>query len=311
MKFRQVKYLPLVLMLLALVACGNPQEEARAQLGRKNIDFDTDSFINRAQVGDVEAVKLFLQAGMKPNFVTGRGGQTPLANAARYNRQEVVQVLLAHGADPNARSMGSTALIWASINGSNDLVRLLLDRGADLKATDRQHGMNALQCAAMAGKADTVKLLLDRGAEVNSRDRDGKTALIWAAHYGRDETVQVLLNHGADVSLKENIQGLDALLAAASRGHTVTVKLLLEKGADINARDRQGQTALMMAARGWPEIVRLLVGRGADLNARDPEGHTALSLARDDQRKEVVEILEKAGAGSTAATPAGPQKQKH
>lgn len=310
MKFRQVKYLPLVLMLLALIACGNPQEEARAQLGRKKIDFDADSFIKRAQAGDVEAVKLLLQAGMKPDLVTGRGGQTPLANAARYNRKEVVQVLLAHGADPNARSMGSTALIWASINGSNDLVRLLLDRGADLKATDRQHGMNALQCAAMTGQADTIKLLIERGSELNDRDKDGKTALIWAAHYGREEAVLVLLDRGADITLQENIQGLNALLVAANRGNTETVKILLDKGADINTRDSRGRTALMLAARGWPETVRLLVDRGADLKARDPEGNTALSLARDDQRKEIVETLEKAGAGSTAATPAGLQKQK-
>ncbi|MFH1596286.1 MAG: hypothetical protein ABIG94_07960, partial [Pseudomonadota bacterium] len=63
MKFPQVKYLPLVLMLLvALAACGaNPQEEARLKLGQKKITYDADNFVNQARAGNLEVVQLFLQ----------------------------------------------------------------------------------------------------------------------------------------------------------------------------------------------------------------------------------------------------------
>ena len=76
MRFSAVKHLPLLVVFLAVLGCGNPQEEARQQLGQMNIKFTEDSFITEAREGNVAAVKLFLQAGMKPDVANGRG-ETP------------------------------------------------------------------------------------------------------------------------------------------------------------------------------------------------------------------------------------------
>ena len=119
MRFSQVTKLPLFFLLLALVACGNPQEEARIKLGQMNVKYNEDSFTEAARNGDALVVKLFLQAGMKPN-VTDKNGDIALLNAARYGRQELVALLLDHGADPNVtdKQHGATPLMWASVGGS-------------------------------------------------------------------------------------------------------------------------------------------------------------------------------------------------
>ncbi|MDP2045377.1 MAG: ankyrin repeat domain-containing protein, partial [Deltaproteobacteria bacterium] len=96
MRFSAVKHLPLLVFFLALLGCGNPQEEATRQLGQMDIKFTEDSFVERARDGNIAAVKLFLQAGMKPN-VTSAAGETPLLVAVQFGRQDVVEALLAQG----------------------------------------------------------------------------------------------------------------------------------------------------------------------------------------------------------------------
>ena len=89
MRFSAVKHLSLLVFFLALLGCGNPQEEAINQLGQMDIKFTEDSFVERARDGNIAAVKLFLQAGMKPN-VTSAAGETPLLVAVQFGRQDVV-----------------------------------------------------------------------------------------------------------------------------------------------------------------------------------------------------------------------------
>ncbi|KAA0146900.1 hypothetical protein FNF31_07679 [Cafeteria roenbergensis] len=97
----------------------------------------------------------------------------------------------------------------ASEHGHAHVARLLLDRGADLKATN-QDGAAALAMAADRSEVDTVRLLLDRGADLEAKDNDGATAL----------------------------------MGAAARGHTDVVRLLLDRGADPEIRDKAGKSAL-------------------------------------------------------------------
>src|SRR5574341_101654 len=91
-----------------------PQEEARIKLGQMNLKYNEDNLVRLSQDGGTQSVKLILQAGMSPN-VTSQKGDTPLVVASRYGRQEVVEVPLVHGADPNTgdRQTGGTPLIWA------------------------------------------------------------------------------------------------------------------------------------------------------------------------------------------------------
>ena len=70
-------------------------------------------------------------------------------------------------------------------------MRLLLEKGADVKATDRD-GRTALIWAAQDGHEAVVRLLLEKGADVEAKDRDGRTALIWAAQGGHEAVVRLL-----------------------------------------------------------------------------------------------------------------------
>jgi len=85
--------------------------------------------------------------------------------------------------------------------------------------------------AARAGQVGLVKLLLERGADVNLRDKETEaTALIAAAHQGHVQVVEVLLQKGADISAKDKT-GKTALSEATRYNHEDVVKLLKERGA--------------------------------------------------------------------------------
>jgi ankyrin repeat protein len=192
----------------------------------------------------------------------------------------------------------STPLMFAAqkSNGTSslDTVKLLLDRGADINAANR-NGYTALMFAAQQSNGtsslDTVKLLLDRGADINAADRNGYTALMIAAQESNGtsslDTVKLLLDRGADINAA-NSNGDTALMFAAQQSNGTssldTVKLLLDRGADINAANSNGNTALMIAAQesngtSSLDTVKLLLDRGADINAADRNGNTALIIA--------------------------------
>jgi len=125
---------------------------------------------------------------------------------------------------------------------------------------------------------EVVRLLLDKGADVNAKADSGWTALMGAAWKGHLGVVKLLLEKGAKVD--EGKDDLTAIGAAAGGGHLEVVKLLLEKGADVNARDKDGSTALMSAAGyGHLALLEVLLEKGVDVNARDKDGSTALMEA--------------------------------
>jgi Ankyrin repeats (3 copies)/Ankyrin repeats (many copies)/Ankyrin repeat len=159
-------------------------------------------------------------------------------------------------------NVGQTALSMAALQGHEVVVRLLVDRGADIHAKDHG-GWTALHLAAEGGHEAVVRLLVDGGADIHAKDHGGWTALHQAAWGGHEAVVRLLADGGVDIHAKDHDRWT-ALHLAASRGHEAVVRLLVNGGADIHAKGRNGETALHRAAsRRHEAVVRLLKSAGA------------------------------------------------
>lgn len=245
-----------------------------------------------------------------PGSPTAPAGPTPaektaseLVTAARSGDVEAVKKQLDAGAkiDAPASAGDATALHWAAKEGRDQVVALLIERGADLKAT-RRDGKNALCIAGESGRTEVAKQLLDAAKAknidiVNSVDRLGGTPLMWTAALGKPETVQLLLANGATVNVADK-NGLTPLLWAAGIGDPKSVKLLIEAKADLKAADNlTGDTAIMRAARnGKVESMQELIAAGADLAATNRQGMTAWLIASANGKVEKLKVLQAAKA---------------
>jgi len=176
---------------------------------------------------------------------------------------ETLKLLLDKGADLEARdSTGRTPLLWGATNGNIRLVDALLSgelgKTADLSAANNR-GRTALHLAAENNGEEMVKLLLSRGADVAAMSDGGWTALHNAAQNGCVGVVSLLLGAEANVNA-ELSNGMTPLHWAAFQGHEDVVKLLLKRpDADLTIKDGFDRTAMLCAAeKKHKEIVKLL-----------------------------------------------------
>jgi ankyrin repeat protein len=208
-------------------------------------------------------IERLLAAGADPNRAPS-SGHTPLMTVARLGDARAVGLLLAKGADPNARETahGQTALMWAITGRHPQVVRLLLDAHADVKARTRSWRQRMLLCCQLYGGDEAGAAMVERG---------GFTPLLFAAQSGDVESAKLLIAAGADVN-EAAPDGASALIVAAHAGKAEVGALLLAAGADPNAAGA-GYTALHVAAtRGDLALVQALLAQRADHNARQTKG---------------------------------------
>jgi len=213
--------------------------------------------------GHYDVAGLLLEKGTDPNLADtdGRGAlfaavdmnTMPVSNVPmpkvidnRLTSLDLIEMLLAHGADVNAQLKSQQAY------------RAKLDRGTDTVLTT---GATPLLRAAKAGDVPAVRLLLEKGADAKLATKAGVNPLMIAAGLGTKEE---------DTTGRNKTEG-DAIK---------TITLLLDQGLDINAADSAGRTALHGAAlQGYDQVVRFLAGRGAKLDIKDQRGFTPLDVA--------------------------------
>jgi len=192
---------------------------------------------------------------------------------------------------------GCPHLVKVARQGTTALVDFLLERGADIEATDR-FGVTALMAASSNGHLQTVQRLIKAGADlaarcqVSSGGRDGgDTALHFASLHGHPLVVQTLLKAGASMSATTN-RGLTPLHSASKRGHAPAILLLAAAGSDKGGQDEDGLSAVHHATLGNRLAALVtLIQLGAPTNLRSNAGRTPLAQARHDDHEELVTLL--------------------
>lgn len=257
-----------------------------------------------------QMVELLIRNGANVN-AQGLSGVTPLHKAMERLANpdvlpqppdaaatiSIVEFLLAHGADINAKVEGySTSLQLAAASGQLSLVELLA-KGSDINSKSRED-VTPLYAAVKLNRANTAGWLIAHGAKVNALTESGYTSLTWAAHQGNKEIVELLLTHGADVNAKDN-NGRTPLVWALVTDNfsTSTGRLILTPYlSQLNpAEQRQMQRELLRMKGEWREVAMLLINHGAN-NDGDSTTASPLYAAANLGYKEVVEALLDRGA---------------
>lgn len=171
-------------------------------------------------------------------------------DAVKQGNLEKIRQMVDAGQNIEAKdedSLGQTALGWAAFIGYEDIVDYLIEKGADLNATDRGDVYNTLKSAALGKNTAIVKKLYEKLKDTTdlndqSVESDGETLLMVAASNNRVETVKYLLSLGADPNLvttqtdtSRPSYDQSALSYACVRGHKEVQQVLIEHGA-INHR---------------------------------------------------------------------------
>lgn len=190
---------------------------------------------------------------------------------------------LLEAVEPNyrVRGYGRTTLHLA-VNGSSvSFVKKLLDGGADIASTD-DLGWTPLHVAAncgdgTSGDKEMIELLLERGADWNARNKNGETPIDLTCRCRRKS---MLLLEKADVNFRTSSSNMTVLHLAVGEGDLAVMKRILDKGVEINALDSMGRTALHYAAKSAkPETINLLLENGATINVRDNKRQTPIFWA--------------------------------
>ncbi|WP_311922135.1 ankyrin repeat domain-containing protein [Microbispora sp. H10836] len=187
-------------------------------------------------------------------------------------------------------AQGTTPLYRAAVAGHHDIVRLLLEYGADPDRPSGGHEEGLPLCAAACwDHAETVQALLDGGADPDAAEEGGWTALLWASANGNLESADILLDAGADPGRADD-DGDTPLTLAAIFGAYGIVWSLLEHGADPSAPGWDGATPLEIATR--LAAVDLEAMLREEVSARVEGEHTVLvahGSAPDGTRRVTVE----------------------
>ena len=241
--------------------------------------------------------------------------------ASRTGNTDAVRLLLARGADPNAKeaSRGQTALMWAVAERHPEVVRALLEKGANVHARSSSSRRYVLLCcqdfegdagggdyveeggytpflfAARVGDITSAELLLAAGADIEGAAPTGTSPLVLAAHSDQGAFAAFLLDKGANAN--SDAGGYTALHAAILRGNLDLVKALLGHGANPNPRQMKGTpskrysgygldkrmigaTPFLLATRAAQlDAMRVLAANGGDVNLGLDNGTTPLMAA--------------------------------
>jgi ankyrin repeat protein len=222
--------------------------------------------------------------------------EEPLHRAARLGDIAQIEKLLIQGVDINARTnlyLGEDVCMyqltplmqaaWSMDGATVETLRFMVERGADIYATDawgktaawysiKHCGFWKKQRLSIPDSSQRLEYLLDAGLESQER-QNSEFLLLDACYAGDPKTLEILLQRFTPTVDKQNFYS-HLLLSAAQSGNAECVQILLEAGADANTRDSEGRTSLMYAV--CLEVAQLLIDAGCNIHATDDDDYDAL-----------------------------------
>ena len=282
-------------------------EAALSSSSARRVDYNDRTPLHYAsEAGHISIVEHLLAVGASAT-VRDAAGSTPLdaalTNTVGYENVRVAEILIGRDA-PLPRDEGllffyrsvasrnwtsrftdrATGLHIAASDGHTGIVRVLIERGADLDALD-SFGRTALHNALMNGRLSAAELLLTAGAGASARDRDGNGVFHFALVSATPrEAMELLIAHRVNASLRNSagdtalhrVVGLDRPTAF----RTDLVRVLLEGGADVNVQNDEGSTALLEAMRRRDRpVAELLLRAGGGVFVENASGESPARFA--------------------------------
>jgi len=190
------------------------------------------------------------------------------ASAASTVEVEIIQDLdripfdlLPRDVNDAATNEGLTALHYAAQNGDIDIIRYLVEHGADISAQDYEQSRSVIHFAAQNGNIECIKYLTEHGADLLDKDANGATAFHYAVMSDNLEAVKYFVLKKLDYTAKDN-RGWSAMHYAAIGGSIEVVKYLLAKELNINELNERKRTPLFFA-REYPELRKFMISKGA------------------------------------------------
>ena len=156
---------------------------------------------------------------------------------------------------------GLTALHYAAQNGSLDIIKFLVEHGADISAQDYEQSRSVIHFAAENGDIECIKYLTEHGADLLDKDANGATAFHYAVMANNLEAVKYFVTKKLDYTAKDN-RGWSAMHYAANGGALDVMKYLIAKGLNINELNTRKRTPLFFA-RQHHELREFMLSKGA------------------------------------------------
>ena len=196
----------------------------------------------------------------------------PIHDAVVYDNYFLIDVLIAHGADINvADSDGNTALILASRTASS------LD-GSDVAARRKRRRVDSRRRQSQ-GRPQMVEKCIEKGSQVNHLNKWGRSAMHAAAYYGEPEILELLVNKGADINGKD-VNGYTPLIDAARGEFGTSSREVFKDASEVTARRKRRR----IGCQGHPQTVISCLSHGAQVNAVNKWKQSALSFGMNSKR---------------------------
>ncbi len=293
-----------------VIKCSGPKNVENIESFSNWLNDNVEDFLQKVTplvVAAVPSTLNFQSAKVSDNQLTKYKIRELIQDAIR-DKKDNVESLLAGGVRPNEIEDSALALLLLVESNEVAMMKRLLDIGVNPSGMENRSDSNfPLFMASMRGHTEAVKLLIDAGACVDASNENGVTSLFVAVQNDHIEVVKILIDATADVNQGRTTDNASPLYIAVQNDKKNMVQLLLEHGAHNNDQGPDGFTPLYMAARGDKvEIVRLLLGRGnIDVNEPVIKGFSPFFKAVQKNCLQTVELMIENGAKLDAAGPQG------